>query len=198
MILADNIRSRQYYLMVAHSRFACPPFQPARNCDVQAAADHLSDTLQNYSSRDWEQAQREDHRFDAARRYLQLGCLKSPRPRVLRPPFLASTGLHANILDLATKGRLFQDDGVTILYLPVSLSQLPLLMIPLPAKAGSPLKTPSVSMCPTWPNRGSCLHATLMPPVFSVSIKYLNASTFVGVESLHEMVGGLLPQMPGA
>ena len=83
--------------------------------DVQAAAVHLSNTLLNYGHSDWEKAQREDPLCDATRRYIQLGC-PQPLPASLcdhipshqRPD-------HADILDLAAKGRLVQGDHDTVL-----------------------------------------------------------------------------------
>ena len=135
------------------------------NPDVQAAATHLSNTLLNYSHSDWEQAQREDPLCDATRRYIQRGC---------PPRSLASLCDHtpshqrpdpAGILDLAAKGRLSR--VTTILYcLSATTSQLPPAQIALlPAFGGLLLMTPFASMCSSWPDRGSCMHATLMPPV---------------------------------
>ena len=42
-------------------------------------------------------------------------------------------------------------------------------MVPLPAFDGLLSTTPFASMCPSWPDRGSCMHHTPMPPVTSVS-----------------------------
>ena len=83
--------------------------------DAQDAAAHLSNSLLNYSHRDWEQAQCEDPLCDATRRYIQLGC-PQPFPTSLcdnipwhqRPD-------SADILDLAAKGSLIQGDHDTIL-----------------------------------------------------------------------------------
>ena len=94
-----------------------PPTAPlhptAPDPDVQAAAAHLSNTLLNYSHSDWEQAQREDPLCDEIRRYIQLACpphsltsLCDHIPSHQRPD-------PADILDLATKGRLVQGDHDT-------------------------------------------------------------------------------------
>ena len=60
-------------------------------------------------------------------------------------------------------------------------SQLPPdQMIFLPALDGRLSMTPFASMCPFWQDRGSCMHATPMPPVISVlraPSKCLNAFT---------------------
>ena len=96
-----------------------PPTAPlhstASDPDVKAAAAYLSNTLLNYSHSDWEQAQREAPLCDATRRYIQLGCplhsltsLCNRIPSHQRPD-------PADILDLATKGRLIQGDYDTIL-----------------------------------------------------------------------------------
>ena len=65
--------------------------------------------------------------------------------------------------------------------LSASTSQLPPdQMVLLPALDGLLSMTPFASMCPSWPDRGSCMHATPMPPVTSVLCarsKCLNAST---------------------
>ena len=92
------------------------PFHPTTpDPEVQAAGAHLSNTLLNYSHSDSEQARREDPLCDATRRYIQLGCpphsltsLCDHIPSHQRPD-------HADILDLAAKGRLIQDDHDTIL-----------------------------------------------------------------------------------
>ena len=82
--------------------------------DVQAAATYHSKTLLNYSHSDWEQAQYGDPLCDATRRYIQLDCPQH---------FLTSLCDHipshhrpdpADILDLAAKGRLIQDDHESI------------------------------------------------------------------------------------
>ena len=92
------------------------PLHPAvPDLDVQAAAAHLSNTLLNYSHSDWEQSQREDPLCDATRRYLQLGC-----PQPLPTSLCNHIPSHqrpdpADILDLASKGRLIQGDHDTIL-----------------------------------------------------------------------------------
>ena len=139
--------------------------------DIQAAASHLSNTLLNCSHSDWEKAQREDPLCDATHRYIQLGC-----PQPLPASLCDYIPSHqrpdpADILDLAAKGRLVQGDHDTILSRPRSR--------PLPALDGLLLTTPFVSTCPSWPDRGSCMHATPTPPVTSVSralSKCLNAS----------------------
>ena len=132
---------------------------------VQAAAAHLSNTLLNYSHSDWEQAQREDPLCDATRRYIQLGCpqhrltsLCDHIPSHRRP---AST----DILDSAAKGRLIQGDHGTTLFVrnPVTVASS---SVDTPARLGRPPSmTLFASMCPFWPDRGSCTHATPMPPV---------------------------------
>ena len=65
--------------------------------------------------------------------------------------------------------------------LSATTSQLPPdEMVLLPALDGLLSMTPFASMCPSWPDHGSCMHATPMPPVTSVLCapsKYLNAST---------------------
>ena len=148
--------------------------------DVQAAAAYLSNTLLNYSHSDWKQAQGEDPLWDATRRYILLGC----PPRSLTSLFDHIPSHQrpdpADILDLAAKGRLIQGDHDTILlvrnHITVASSQMALL----PAFDGLLLMTPFASMCPSWPDRGSCMHATLMPPVTLVLCapsKCLNAST---------------------
>ena len=81
--------------------------------DIQAAASHLSKTLLNYSHSDWEKAQREDPLCDATHRYIQLGC-----PQPLPASLCDHIPSHqrpdpADILDLATKGRLVQGDHDT-------------------------------------------------------------------------------------
>ena len=66
-------------------------------------------------------------------------------------------------------------------FLSATTSQLPPdQMVLLPALDGLLSMTPFASMCPSWLDRGSCMHATPMPPVISVLCapsKCLNAST---------------------
>ena len=94
---------------------------------VQAAAAHLSTTLLNYSHSDWEQAQREEPLCDATRRYIHLGC-PQPLPTSLcdHIPSHQRPDL-ADMLDLATKGRLIQGDLDTVLLVcdPVAAASRP-------------------------------------------------------------------------
>ena len=145
------------------------PLHPtAPDPDAQAAAAHLSNTLLNYSHSDWEQAQRDDPLCYATRRYIQLGCpqhcltsLCDHIPSHRRP---AST----DTLDLAAKGRLIQGDYGTALFVrnPVTVVSSP---VDTPARLGRlPFNDPVRIYVPFWPDRGSCTHATLTPPVISV------------------------------
>ena len=142
------------------------PLHPtAPDPDVQVAAAHLSNTLLNYSHSDWKQAQRD---CDATRRYIQLGCpqhrltsLCDHIPSHRRP---AST----DTLDLAAKGRLIQGDYGTTLFVlnPVTVASSP---VDTPARLGRlPFNDPIRIYVPFWLDRGSCTHATPMPPVISV------------------------------
>ena len=96
-----------------------PPTAPlhptAPDPDVQAAAAHLSNTLLNYSHRDWEQAQREDPLCDATRRYIQLGCPPHSLTSLCDHIPLHQRSDPADILALAAKDRLIQVDHDTVL-----------------------------------------------------------------------------------
>ena len=89
---------------------------PTPGNDILAAADQLSNALLSYSHGDWDQAQRVDPLCDATRRYIKLG---SPNP----PPLSLCDHLPshtrpeiADIIDLASKGRLLRgDDDTTLL-----------------------------------------------------------------------------------
>ena len=137
--------------------------------DVQAAAAHLSNTLLNYSHSDWERAQREDPLCDATHRYIQLGC-----PQPLPASLCDHIPSHqrpdpADILDLAAKGRLVQGDHDFILLARGPAPVAPRPDGPLPALDGLLLTTPFATTCLSWPDRGSCMHATPTLPVTSVS-----------------------------
>ena len=160
-----------------------PPTAPLHptvpDLDVQAAAAHLSNTLLNYSHSAWEHAQREDPLCDGTRRYIQLGC---PQPLLTSLCDHIPSHQHpdpADIFDLAAKGRLIQGDHDTVLLVrdPVAVASRP---DGPPALGGLLSMTPFASMCSFWPDRGSCMHATPIPPVISVlraPSKCLNAST---------------------
>ena len=69
----------------------------------------------SFGHREWDQAQRDNPLCDAARRYLQLDC-----PQPLAPTLCDHIASHkrrdpADILDLATKGRLAHGDDDTLL-----------------------------------------------------------------------------------
>ena len=86
--------------------------------------------------------------------------------------------------------------------LSATTSQLsPDQMVLLPALDGLLSMTPFASMCPSWPDRGSCMHTTPVPPVTSVLCapsKGVNTLLVVWYGSLHEMVGAPLPKMSSA
>ena len=84
--------------------------------DIQAAAAHISNTLLNYSHRDWEKAQREDPLCDATRRYIQLGCPKQSLASLCDHHLSHQRPDPADILGLAAKGRLIQGNHDTVLH----------------------------------------------------------------------------------
>ena len=182
-----------------------PPKAPSHptvpDPDLQAAAAHLSNTLLSYSHSDWEQPQREDPLCDATRRYIQLGC-----PQPLPTSLCDHIPSHqrpdpADILDLVTKGRLIQGDHDIILLVRGPAAVAPRPDGP-PARLRRPhFNDPFASTRPSWPDRGSCMHATPTLPVTSVSralSKCLNASIGGLAWKPARMVGTPLPQMPGA
>ena len=124
------------------------PLHPtAPDPDVQAAAAHLSNTLLNYSHRNWEQAQRDDPLCDATRRYIQLGCLQHRLTSLCDHIPSHRRPAPTDILDLAAKGCLIQGDYGTTLFVrnPVTVAFSP---VDLPASAGFPSMTLFASMCP--------------------------------------------------
>lgn len=74
----------------------------AKDADVKAAVIHHSDTLLNYSHRDWEQAQQ-----------INPLCTSSALP--LRPPPPPKLPNPADTLALTAKGYMLQVDGNTLL-----------------------------------------------------------------------------------
>ena len=96
---------------------AAPPavHYPAPGNDNRAAAEELSNTLLSYSHREWDQAQRADLLCDATRRYIKLGYPNTP-PSSLCDHLPSHTRPEiADIVDLAAKGRLLQEDDNTTL-----------------------------------------------------------------------------------
>ena len=98
-------------------RAAPVPTQPEQATDatVEATATGLSVSLLSFGHRKWEKAQRDDPLCDAVPRYLQLGC-----PQPLPSTFCDHIASHkrpdpADIIDLATKGRLANGDDDTLL-----------------------------------------------------------------------------------
>ena len=99
-----------------------PPVAPvptqreqAPDATVEATATGLPVSLLSFGHREWEQAQRDDPLCDAVRRYLQLGC-----PLPLPPTLCDHITSHkrpdpADIIDLASKGRLALGDDDTVL-----------------------------------------------------------------------------------
>ena len=147
--------------------------------DVQAAAAHLSNTLLNYSHSDWERAQRKYLSATQLTDISNSAGLNPFRPRyaTTSPRTRAPTPQTYSI----SPPKAAWSRVTTILYCSSAVPppSPPDQMAPLPALDGLLLTTPFVSTCPSWPDRGSCMHATPTPPVTSVSralSKCLNAS----------------------
>ena len=157
----------------ADLRSAPPPLTAslhptAPDPDIQAAAAHLSNTLLNYSHHDWEQTQGADPLCNATRRHIQLGCPKHSLASLCNHLPSHQRPDPVDILDLAAKGRLIQGnhDTVCLCANPPQLS--PNQMVPRPVFDGLLSMTLFASTYPCWPDRGSCTHATPMPPVIWV------------------------------
>ena len=166
-----------------HSPPVAPPAQQDATPDDKTstvAEQQLSNTLLSYSHSDWDRAQRADPLCDVTRRYIQLGH-PSPLPRFLCDHLPSHTRPEiADIADLARKAAYYRET-MTPHYWFRNPLPTPWRLRPTTAAEAVPLlMTPFASTCRTWPDRGSCTHATPMLLATSVShahSKCWNAST---------------------
>ena len=146
---------------------------------TSATAEHLSNILLSYSHRDWDQAQRADPLCDATRRFIQLGCPNRPLYRFALT-CLHTRSLKPDISPTSPQKVTYYREMMTPSYSSGNLSSSPWrLMATTAAGADPPSITPSVFMCRSWPDRGSCTHATptpLVPSMPHVHSKCWNAS----------------------
>ena len=175
-ILDDNTPSRPDYRTAAHSGFAAsaasaPP--PLRTSPPPRSA-RLGSTT-------------------STGRLASTSSMPTP-PDLQSDPPPPTAPLHPTAPDLDVKAAAAHLSNTLLNYshsdweqaqreycLSLTTSQLPPdQMVSLSVLDGLLSTTPFASMCPFWPDRGSCMHATAMPPVTSVLCapsKCLNAST---------------------